>query len=123
MLTNSMLADLDSSPIATFESHLLRSSQIGSSAGDRRPNFCDSQAQRNNLVSRMADRRTLDMADHSVAISPCDAVSRRTTIADGMAAEIVQAGSGDRFESRFHAPVHLLVVYEQGARRDGDSFV
>jgi len=124
MLTNSMLADLDSSPIVAFESYHLRSPQTGSSAGDRRPPFGNGQAQRIGSVPRVpADRRTLDMADHGVAISPSDAASRRTMIADGMAAEIVQAGSGDKFESRFHGPVHLLVIYEQGARRDGDTFV
>jgi AraC family transcriptional regulator len=124
MLTNSMFADIDPSPIAAFESHFLRTPQIGSSAGDRRPYFGNSQAQRiGSAPHASSDRRPLDMTDHGVEISPPEAVSRRTTIADGMAAEIVQAGSRDRFESRFHAPVHLLVVYEQGARRDGDTFV
>ena len=33
-----------------------------------------------------------------------------------MTAEIVQAANHEPFEARFRAPVHLLVVYEEGAR-------
>ena len=40
-----------------------------------------------------------------------------------MAAEIVQATRHERIQYRFHAPRHLLVVYEQGVRRDGETFV
>jgi len=42
---------------------------------------------------------------------------------DGMAAEVVQATQPEKIEYRFHAPRHLLVVYEQGVRRDGETFV
>jgi AraC family transcriptional regulator len=45
------------------------------------------------------------------------------SISDGIAAEIVQATSYERFAFRFRAPVHMLVVYEQGARYDGETFV
>lgn len=45
------------------------------------------------------------------------------SISDGIAAEIVEAGSYERFAFRFRAPVHMLVVYEQGARRNGETFV
>jgi AraC family transcriptional regulator len=41
----------------------------------------------------------------------------------GMAAEFVQSTSHDTTEYRFDAPVHLLAVYEQGVRRDGETFV
>src|SRR5262249_3263085 len=37
--------------------------------------------------------------------------------------EIVQATSCERVELRFRAPRHLLVVYEQGARRDGETLI
>ena len=40
-----------------------------------------------------------------------------------MTAEIVDATSQERFAFRFRAPLHLLVVYEQGARRDGETII
>ncbi len=58
-----------------------------------------------------------------VEISPSDIVKRRATTWPGMAAEIVQATRRDRIESRFCAPVHLLAVYERGARHDGGTFI
>lgn len=41
----------------------------------------------------------------------------------GMGAELVEASTGTRVELRFRAPVHLLVIYEQGARRSGETYV
>ena len=41
----------------------------------------------------------------------------------GMAAEIVQTTRRERLKFRFRAPLHLLVVCEQGMRSDGDTFV
>src|SRR5260370_24915529 len=40
-----------------------------------------------------------------------------------MAAEIVQATRRERMEFRFRGTRHLLVLCEQGARSDGDTFV
>ena len=42
---------------------------------------------------------------------------------NGMAAEIVQATRRQGTEYRFRAQRHLLAVYEQGVRSDGDTFV
>ena len=66
---------------------------------------------------------TFDLADHAVEISPPDIVKRRTVTWDGMAAEMVQATSREKIEFRFRAPLHLLVVCDQGMRSDGDTFV
>jgi AraC family transcriptional regulator len=125
MLTNSVFADIDPSPIAAFEGRFPRLLQPASSpVGDRRAHFSNGQVRSIEQARRTPlDRQALNLADHVVEISPRDAVTRRTVISDGITAEIVQASSRDRFESRFCAPVHLLVVYEQGARRDGDTFV
>lgn len=77
-----------------------------------------------NRSSQPGNRQPVfDLADHIVEVSSPDVVTRRTVISDGMAAEIVQATSHKRFELHFRAPVHLLVVYEHGARRDGETFV
>ena len=63
------------------------------------------------------------LADSTVEIYPSDSVTRRTISWDGMTAEIVRLTSHERLEFRFRAPVHLLVVHEQGTRREGETFV
>jgi AraC family transcriptional regulator len=40
-----------------------------------------------------------------------------------MSAEIVQAARREKIEYRFRAPFHLLVLYDQAVRDDGDTFV
>jgi len=40
-----------------------------------------------------------------------------------MAAESVQSASRNKIQYRFGAPMHLLVMYEKGERRDGATFV
>jgi AraC family transcriptional regulator len=64
-----------------------------------------------------------NMAHPIVEISPPDSVERRSASWLGMAAEIVQATGSERIESRFCAPVHLLVVYERGMRHEGETIV
>ena len=59
----------------------------------------------------------------SVQISPSNNLKRQAIAWDGMAAEIVQAAKNEKLEFRFRSPFHLLAVYEQGARSEGDSFV
>ncbi len=59
----------------------------------------------------------------AVEISPADIVKRRAVAWDGMAGEIVQATRRERVEYRFRAQRHLLAVYEQGVRHDGDTLV
>jgi AraC family transcriptional regulator len=72
---------------------------------------------------RLHDRQTVERIGPTVEISPVDIVQRRAVSWDGMAAEIVQATRSERIEVRFRAHRHLLVVHEEGARRDGVSFV
>jgi AraC family transcriptional regulator len=61
--------------------------------------------------------------DPSVTISPADGVKRRAMAWSGMAAEIVQATTHERIETRFRAPVHLLAVCERGVREHGETHV
>jgi AraC family transcriptional regulator len=69
------------------------------------------------------DRRAPDALERTVEIVPADAVKRRAVSWDGMTAEIVQATRPERTEYRFHGPRHLLAVYEQGERREGETLV
>jgi AraC family transcriptional regulator len=71
----------------------------------------------------LSDRPAANTLDCAVAIAPSGAVMRRAAIWDGMAAEIVQVTRHESIEFSFRAPRHLLAVYEQGVRRDGDTLV
>src|SRR5215470_3160092 len=66
---------------------------------------------------------TTDLIYPVVGISPAEAVTRRNLTGHGMAAESVQSASRNKIQYRFRAPMHLLVMYEKGERRDGETFV
>src|SRR5262249_20903813 len=79
-------------------------------------------------VSRMGGqiaRRVLSEAEGRpvVQISTTRFVRRRAIMGRAVAAEVVQSTSHDRIEYRFRAPSDLLVVYERGARREGETFI
>jgi AraC family transcriptional regulator len=71
----------------------------------------------------LVDHRAPSVADRTVEIFPADAVKRRAVSWDGMTVEIVQATRPERTEYRFNGPRHLLAVYEQGERREGETIV
>ena len=59
-----------------------------------------------------------------VHISPTEVGKRQSVSWPGARVEIVQAASLGRTEFRFRSPsCHLLVAYEQGSRREGETFV
>src|SRR4029453_10051618 len=62
-------------------------------------------------------------AGHGVMVQPSDVVKRCAFAWGGMGAEIVQTTTRERLELDFRGPLHLLAVYEQGTRREGDTFV
>lgn len=125
MLMNPASRDIDLPAIAAFAANARRPEQTDPFlSADWRAPFNGGKAQRTNSVAHAQfGRRSADGADCRVEISSGDAVSSRTVISDGIVAEVVQAAGHDKFEFRFRAPMHLLVVYEQGTRRDGDTFV
>jgi AraC family transcriptional regulator len=61
--------------------------------------------------------------DVLVKISPSEAVARRALSWPGMAVEIAEATQPCQIEVRFCAPVHLLVLFEEGVRRNGHTCV
>jgi AraC family transcriptional regulator len=87
---------------------------------NRYPRF-DARAER--YQTRPYGRVDIDAVHPTVEIFPPDVVKRRTVTCSGITAEIVQVTRGDRIESRFRAPLHLLAVHERGARQGGDTFV
>src|SRR6476620_7433159 len=58
-----------------------------------------------------------------VAITPGDSSRRRMVRSAGMTAEIVQETGSERLEYRFKAPVHLLILFERGVRREGETVI
>ena len=72
---------------------------------------------------RRADRPVEDASSPTVLVSPPGSVRRHSMSLRGFAAELVQSTDRDKVEYRFCAPVHLLVAYEQGERRDGETLV
>jgi AraC family transcriptional regulator len=76
-----------------------------------------------NGLSRFNGGDQAGLEDHAVHISPSNAIDRRAVRWNGGSAEVVQATTSGRIEFGFHAPFHLLIAYEQGIRRDGETFV
>jgi AraC family transcriptional regulator len=62
-------------------------------------------------------------ADPLLRVSPAGAVSRRTASWPGMTVEIIEGRRRGRVDYHFCAPVHLLAVYERGARHDGGTVI
>jgi AraC family transcriptional regulator len=73
-------------------------------------------------IYRLQDR-FMPRATNAVEVYPPDIVKRRTVAWDGMAAEIVQAVRPGKIQFRFRAPLHLLALYDQGIRSDGETFI
>jgi AraC family transcriptional regulator len=76
------------------------------------------------------DRRRLDdgtescfRPDARVDISPTEATERRALAWHGMAVETVKTVRSCRVEARFHAPVHLLILFEEGVRKEGCTWI
>jgi AraC family transcriptional regulator len=59
----------------------------------------------------------------TVQIAPVDFVKRLGTGRPGWFVESVHAPIGSRIELQFQGPVHLLTMYNEGARRDGETSV
>ena len=123
MLTNLQHRDIDRNINNDIIS--LRAWRNGSSPSkDRRPHLVSTQTlETAHATSARCDDTRFSVTPHTVDISSPDAVARRSVISDVMTAEIVHVTSHERFAFRFRAPLHLLVVYEQGARRDGETIV
>jgi AraC family transcriptional regulator len=62
-------------------------------------------------------------ADVTVDISPSASVKRHCAGPSGFLAETIFAPAGGRIELRFHAPTHLLVMYDEGARKSGETCI
>jgi AraC family transcriptional regulator len=72
---------------------------------------------------QLTDRDTRKANNHAIEIFPAHAVSRRAIAWEGITVETVRCVTPDRVEFRFCAPLHLLIVHEEGVRGDGETLV
>jgi AraC family transcriptional regulator len=77
----------------------------------------------NSERSQLGDRSAATDINQAVEIAPRGIATRRGKCGDGLSAEIVQTIRPDRVDIRFRAPVHLLVIVEEGVRAAGESSV
>jgi hypothetical protein len=64
-----------------------------------------------------------DLFHATVQISPIRSVKRHSTGWHGLVAESIYTPVGSTTEFRFDAPVHLLVIYDEGARCEGETSI
>jgi AraC family transcriptional regulator len=70
-----------------------------------------------------AQKARIEAPAAAVEITPANSVKRRALSWAGMTAEVVQATSSERISYRAHAQVHMLVLCERGARKDGETSI
>ena len=79
----------------------------------------------NGRIRRLRDAKVeakiSDGNGRTLEITPANVVARRSVAWDGIRVEVVQSMTHDRVEFRFHAPSHLLLVYEEGVRDEGET--
>jgi AraC family transcriptional regulator len=76
--------------------------------------------QRNSGPWHVSSGQTeIALSAQMIEISPSGVVTRRALAWKGMAVETVSATELRRTEVRFHGSVHVLILFEEGARREG----
>jgi AraC family transcriptional regulator len=115
MLTNAL-----SRTTLQFDGHLPHPSQRGLLLRTPRRSAPEIKAP---TLRHAQPRSDVEIAPRLVAITPASHVKRRVANWSGMTAEIVQATSTERTEFRYAGPRHLLVLFEHGVRRDGETSV
>src|SRR5258708_2009907 len=85
--------------------------------------FEDGKQRNNARVRAPLEGYVGDRSSRAVDICPAHVVSRRAIAWDGIRVEIVESVTCDKMEFRFCAPCHLLLVYEEGVRDEGETVV
>jgi AraC family transcriptional regulator len=88
-----------------------------------RSRFENGEQPTNGWARQLPDPKNGDANSHALEIAPANVVSRRASAWDGIRVEVVQSVTHDKVEFRFRAPCHLLVVYEEGVRDEGETVV
>jgi hypothetical protein len=75
----------------------------------------------NGRIRRLRDAKISDGNGRTLEITPANVVARRSVTWDGIRVEVVQSMTHDKVEFQFRAPCHLLLVYEDGVRDEGET--
>jgi AraC family transcriptional regulator len=67
--------------------------------------------------------RPIEIAARTVEIAPANSVRRQIASWSGMTAEVVQATSSERIDYCYCGPRHMLVLFDQRVRREGETSV
>ena len=84
---------------------------------------CPVRSDRPALLGGSENKSTGITSFPTVDIAPRRAVTRSGMEWRGMGVELVQTITQERVDHSFRSPLHLLVAYQQGVRRDGESSV
>ena len=71
----------------------------------------------------LVNRADAEVVHPTVEISSTSKVARRTFTWFGITAESVEFQDPGSVKCRFQAPIHLLIAYEQGERRGGETAI
>jgi AraC family transcriptional regulator len=77
----------------------------------------------NGRSRQWLDADILDANIAALRAVPAESVSRRAVSWDGVRVEIIQSVTHDKVELRYHGRRHLLLVYEEGVRDEGETVV
>jgi AraC family transcriptional regulator len=77
----------------------------------------------NKHAPRQSTQHGFDAITTQLLISPADAAKRHAVTLNGVTAESVHFEECSRLEIRFRGVVHLLALFEEGARNDGETLV
>ena len=77
----------------------------------------------NGRARPLPDPKIGQVTGPALEISRAGVVSRRASVWDGIRVEVIQSVTHDKIELRFRAPCHLLLVYEEGVRDEGETVV
>ena len=88
-----------------------------------RRNGCFEKHARSSHGPSRRDGEVCEIGRPALEITPARVVSRRGARWDGVRLEIIQQLTHDKIELRFRAPCHLLLVYEDGVRADGETVI
>jgi AraC family transcriptional regulator len=97
----------------------------GSSYGPAHGGEASRRGAANSKIRLAETRKTqiTDLSSSTVNVSPYRVVTRRGAEWRGMGAEVVQVTGHVRVDCNFRSSRHLLAAYEQGVRREGESYV
>jgi AraC family transcriptional regulator len=72
---------------------------------------------------RLSEPKTSGGKIEALEIFPADIVSRRAVEWEGIRVDVVQSTTHDAFEYRYRSASHLLLVYEEGVRANGETLL